>query len=273
MKGFDAITYKSDTMDSLRLMMLDSFVMKRATHRELWVYRHVLAPDDGPALVGASGRRLRLAYLPGEHPDITDPAKAAEAYRWLGALHRRHAGLDVPELRRRPPGMVWPAPAWRIARTLAGAGMGREKASALAKALAGGPRTLVHGDFHRWNLVCAEGGLRALDWEHAACAHPVWDLLLLAPEGGAREDIPCGAAAVAALQAYHSHGLLTEMAYSQMVELQAGARAFVALERAARARRRAAEMPAGPAAVLCAHADRDEAEARDLLTALGTGRR
>ena len=36
--------------------------------------------------------------------------------------------------------------------------------------------TLVHGDFHPWNVVLGPGGTRAFDWTDAAVSHPFVDL-------------------------------------------------------------------------------------------------
>jgi Phosphotransferase enzyme family len=41
-----------------------------------------------------------------------------------------------------------------------------------------GPGTsLVHGDFHPWNVVAGQGGPRIFDWTDAAVAHPFLDLV------------------------------------------------------------------------------------------------
>ncbi|MFL6287607.1 MAG: phosphotransferase family protein, partial [Actinomycetes bacterium] len=42
----------------------------------------------------------------------------------------------------------------------------------------GGPGpTLVHGDFHPWNVFTTEGGVRVFDWTDASVSHPFVDLV------------------------------------------------------------------------------------------------
>jgi Ser/Thr protein kinase RdoA (MazF antagonist) len=50
----------------------------------------------------------------------------------------------------------------------------REACSALASGPL--PQTLVHGDFHPWNLMLGRGELRIFDWSDACVAHPLFDL-------------------------------------------------------------------------------------------------
>jgi Phosphotransferase enzyme family len=54
------------------------------------------------------------------------------------------------------------------------------------------PQTLVHGDFHPWNVMVDGGGLRIFDWSDACMSHPFFDLptfLERAEDDGARETL------------------------------------------------------------------------------------
>jgi Ser/Thr protein kinase RdoA (MazF antagonist) len=37
--------------------------------------------------------------------------------------------------------------------------------------------SLVHGDFHPWNVVCGEGTVRIFDWTDASVTHPFLDVV------------------------------------------------------------------------------------------------
>jgi Ser/Thr protein kinase RdoA (MazF antagonist) len=54
------------------------------------------------------------------------------------------------------------------------------------------PQTLVHGDFHPWNVMVDGGNLRIFDWSDACISHPLFDLptFLERAEGeGARDEL------------------------------------------------------------------------------------
>jgi hypothetical protein len=54
------------------------------------------------------------------------------------------------------------------------------------------PQTLVHGDFHPWNVMVDGDDLRIFDWSDACVSHPLFDLptfLLRASDESARESM------------------------------------------------------------------------------------
>jgi hypothetical protein len=91
-----------------------------------------------------------------------------------------------------------------------------------------GAVTLIHGDYHRWNLVLDETGVRVLDWEHARWGRPIWDLVLLAPEEPGWDGVPRGRLAEVALRTYHAAGPLAGLSWSLFLRLQMQARLIVA---------------------------------------------
>jgi hypothetical protein len=71
--------------------------------------------------------------------------------------------------------------------------------------------TLVHGDFHPWNVVFGAGGTRVFDWTDAAVSHPFVDLatyVFRTPDLAARRQMVDGC--VRAWSAEGSEELLTE---------------------------------------------------------------
>jgi aminoglycoside phosphotransferase (APT) family kinase protein len=48
------------------------------------------------------------------------------------------------------------------------------------------PATLVHGDFHPWNVVVGPNGLVLADWSDASLTHPLFDLVTF----GWHDDLP-----------------------------------------------------------------------------------
>lgn len=286
----------SPRVERLRLALRDGTVreciVRRTDRRELALYRQVLTPAEtgAPALLGSllpvpggTGAPESLLPEPGgtggdawlflellpEHfldPADTDHVKAA--YHHLGRLHRRFAGRPLPDGLSGGPWALGPAD---VATVLdAFPGPARHAAEA-AKLLAGPPATLVQGDYHRWNIVLADGLVRVLDWEHAAYSHPVWDLVMLEPEGPSTATMPSGAMAETALRTYHAEGPLAHLDWAAFLRLQQTARLFVAARHALAYRARAATAPPGPAAVIEAHARRAEQQVAALAARLGWG--
>lgn len=243
------------------------FVLKRGVEHELALYRRVATPvaTGAPALLGAvrwpdGSVWLALEDLLEVHPDLRDSAQVAQVYEHLGLVHRRLRGVDGPAA----PGAVGTAD---LRRELDLAGIHWP-----VSARSGGDpeRTLLHGDYHRGNLVLQDGRVRVLDWEHSGVGHPVWDLLLLAPEEDGWDGAPRGARAVEALQAYHRAGPLAHLPWPDFLAMQQAARLCASLRRAAMHRRRAAAAPPGPLAAVILAAEQVEVErVRRLRTMLG----
>lgn len=215
-----------DRVERLRLHLPDGrtleCVVKYGPERELALYRDVLDPNmtGAPRLLGACSARpwFFLEYLPETFPDLSDPGQVDLAFRHLGAVHRGFAGRRPVSAAGRP---------WPVARDEAIGALGNWGPAAQALFQAG-PRTLVHGDYHRWNLVVHGGRVRVLDWEGAHWAHPVWDLALLTPDEPGTDTQPGGAMAEYALRTYHAHGLLSDLPWTELLRLHTLARLFVA---------------------------------------------
>jgi len=244
-----------------------SFVLKRASAHELGLYRSWLSPaaTGAPALLGAvrwpdGGVWLALQDLPEAHPDLATHSQVVLVFEHLAGLHRRFLGTPAPGA----PGPIAPAALPRLAAGL--------RPSAAMTALWRSPvRTLVHGDYHRGNLVLHDGRVRVLDWEHGGGGHPVWDLVLLAPEQRTGWDgVPSAGLAEMALQVYHRAGPLAHMPWPDFLAMQQAARLGAALRREALHRRRAAAAPPGPmAAVILAEAQAEAERVRRLRAMLG----
>ena len=225
-------------------------VAKRTTPWEAAVYRDDLDEEVAPRLLGTApaeaGVWLFLGLVRGEHPDFGTEAGAAEAYAALGRLHRRFARPHPAP----PTGHArWCVTAAQVRGALRAAGAAPALVAEAAAWLAGGPATLVHGDFHRWNLLKSGHRLLLLDWEHAAVTHPIWDLVLAAPEEETgRDHLPCGRPAEAALRAYHGAGPLAHLSWRRFQRLHALARLFVAARWAAHHEAAALRAPSPAAA-------------------------
>lgn len=257
-----AATPVAERVERLTLRLRDGAerlcILKRTGPWELKLYQSVLTPAEtgAPALLGAvrkagpQGCWLFLEPLNEAFVDFAQPDQVALAYRHLAALHRRFAGAPLPAVDNGD------SP-WEISRTEIQAILRTfprtaPHATEAAQQLTQGPRTLVQGDFHRWNLLLQHGAIRVVDWEHAAPAHPVWDLVMLAPEEPALEVAPRGALAETALRTYHEQGLLAGLPWPDFLRLQLMARLFVAARWALRHRQRAERAAPGEAADLIA---------------------
>lgn len=142
-------------------------------------------PTYATLTAGAGRRLLALApLLPGNPPDVGDPAQVRALGAALGALHRALAPLVAP-----PGAPALPRPA-AVARALAAAPLDPDRrgtlgellvrASARAAALPPAlPRQIVHRDFDPSNVLLIGGQVGAvLDFEFAAVDLRVVDLAL-----------------------------------------------------------------------------------------------
>lgn len=219
-------------------------VLRRAPRRELALYESVLAPGatGAPALLGALALGaadeawLLLEALPERFPDFGDPVQVAACYCHLAAIHTHG--------RAAPPEGPWAIAAHEIRETLEALPDVAHLAARAAEQLTGEP-TLVHGDYHRWNLLLVDGQIRVLDWEHASFAPPIWDLVLLAPEEPGWDGAPRGALATHALQTYHEAGPYARLPWDPFLHRQTLARLFVAARWHLTHRARAAALPSG----------------------------
>ena len=138
----------------------------------------VLPFHDGPALAGGPA-------VPGEVPAMLARVHA----HWLG---KRPRAVPVAD------GAWWRALCARVRPAVVGAGtrsgdaVFTEVAAALAawaddpRALAAAavlPRTLVHGDPHRGNILLDPAGAALIDWGNALVAPAAFDLAVLRAEG------------------------------------------------------------------------------------------
>jgi len=230
-------------------------VLKRCGPAERWFYRRFGGTAFGaPRCLGlirapGGGGWLLLEALPEHYPDLSDPAAVAAVYRHLGAIHRRTVGLRGPA----PPG--FPAPAQVAAL------VGPEPAALLAA----GPRVLLHGDYHRWNLVVAGGRIRVLDWGRATIGHPIWDLALLSAPVPGSSDGPPAALTEQALRAYHRAGPLAHLDWPSFHRLHLATAAALCRQRAAAYAAAAARVGGGLAEPVRAQAAAEEARAEALL--------
>lgn len=194
---------------------------------ELALYERVLEPerDGSPRLLAASRADgwLLLEGIAGRLAELADADDVTAVYARLGALHAAHAG--------RPPGQALgplsapdapaiidgvqaltelverashDAEAWEIGpgerdRCRSLLGWAGEAGPALA---AGGPVTLLHGDFQRRNWLIAPGGARILDWELAARGPGILDLYYLSSDGPGAGHAPSGSMAAIALDVW-----------------------------------------------------------------------
>ncbi len=236
-----------------------SCVLTRARPEELHLYRTVLSPEwtGAPTLLGAVetavGQQcwLFLERLPERFVNLQDPAEVAGVFRHLGELHRRLVFSPTGGRRRGlAPKQPWQASPAEIRRTLQAFPRLAPQAGRTAAALSAGPVTLIHGDYQRWNLLWLDGRVRVLDWEHAAPAHPIWDLVMLDPEEPGWEGIPEGPLAEAALWAYHRAGPLIRLPWPDFLRLQQLARLVTAARRVLHHRARLATAPPGAVAVI-----------------------
>lgn len=94
-----------------------------------------------PDLIALGAHDRSLGALAHELPDVPDAVE-------LAAEERARVERAVPELER------------------------------MCEDVAAGPlpQTLVHGDFHPWNVMLDGTGLRIFDWSDACVAHPLFDL-------------------------------------------------------------------------------------------------
>lgn len=254
-----------------------SLIGKAAGEREAALYRAGLEPGltGAPALLWQGGNLLFLEDLGEAYPDLTVPADVTCIYRHLGAMHRRFLGA-APAATGAGGGGGGPTPAEVLETLAAFPGLAPEAAARLTA----GPPTLVHGDYHRWNLALAggqsgpagppgAGRVRLLDWEHAAAAPPVWDLTLLAPDEPGWDGVPRGRLAELALRVYHQSGPLAGLAWPDFLRLHRLARLYTAarLARQYAARAAAAATP-GAAAALAADAERERRRAGQIARQL-----
>jgi hypothetical protein len=248
-------------------------VLKPASPRELALYQAGLDPaaTGAPALLGwAPGPGgtawLLLEGLPEVFPDLADPAAVTLAFRHLAAFHTAYKGR--PPGPATAPGSPWLVDAAQVSAVLGAFPETMCLASEATEQLAGGPTTLVHGDYHRWNLLRQGPGVRVIDWEQAARAHPVWDLVLLAPEEPGWDGVPRGPMAELALRTYREAGPLSHLPWPSFLRLQRLARLFVAARWARVHEARAAAAPPGAAAVIREHARREKARVFALASLL-----
>lgn len=241
-------------------------VLRRAPQQELALYRSVVTPEatGAPALLGwtqespASDVYLLLEALPEQFPDFSSPADVTACYRHLAAIH-------INVARDLSPWAIYQA---EVARVF-GAFPESSHFARHAPLLQEGAPALIHGDYHRWNLLLQDhASIRVLDWEHAGLANPIWDLVLLAPEEPGWDGVPRGAMASHALQTYHEAGPFARLAYSDFIFRQRLARLFVAARWTLTHQAKAAvQPPGGPRDQILAYmgAERDRVKSLSAL--------
>lgn len=245
-------------------------VVKTASTRELLLYEQILTPEETGAPQFIGGYRwpdeetcyLFLECLPEQFLDPESSTDVVSAYRFLGELHRYWAARPQPDL---PAGSPWEITPADIESALESFPRLASHAAEVAEAFGKGPRTLIHGDYYRWNVLVDDELVRVLDWEHATFSHPLWDVVLLTPDRSHRESQLGGAMAELALRVYHGHGPFADMPFPEFDKLHRMARIALSARRALAHKARMAESPHGPAEVIRVHLRHEQ----ELMEAMG----
>lgn len=197
--------YVADAVTRVDLDPAPAVVIKRTTAVEVAAMRAVaVVPGvDRPRLLAAGPDWIVTPYYPGpvlaEGPYVPDEVWTALARVHAHWLRKRPRGIPVAD------GAWWRAlcverilPHVRAAHERTGDTRFLAVASSLVEwaedpamhaALAALPRTLVHGDAHRGNVLLAAGGAVLIDWGNAKVAPPGLDLPVLHAQG-AVDDSP-----------------------------------------------------------------------------------
>ncbi|MDF2629410.1 MAG: Phosphotransferase enzyme family, partial [Symbiobacteriaceae bacterium] len=211
---------------------------------------------------------LLLEALPENFPDFSAPNDVAACYRHLANVHTRFIHASRVTNSSLEQTASWAVDQAEIARVLSAFPESRPFAEH-AGLLTEGPTTLIHGDYHRWTLILGHDRVRVLDWEHAGLAHPIWDLVLLAPEEPGWDGVPRGALATLALQRYYEAGPLARLTWSDFRFRQRLARLFVAARWTLTHRTKAAAQPPGGLRdQVLAHANAEHARVKALSALL-----
>jgi hypothetical protein len=179
--------------------------------RELETYRAILAPEGiGPRCVAAVSETdparhwLLIEKVPGlELWQIGELSVWEEVARWLGSFHAGFSGR-LDEVRSANPHLLELSADWfrswcdRAIERLAGSsdrrayslGSALERYDEVIDALAGLPRTLVHGELYPSNVLVVQGDplrICPVDWEMAAIGPGLIDLAALVGGWGEEE--------------------------------------------------------------------------------------
>lgn len=215
-------------------------VVKRSSRWELTAYRRWVPRGLAPPLLGWAGTKsapwLFLKEVDGDHPDWARKEQVEQVWRAAGELHSH----SLTARRQIPPGTP------RIPLLIRGLGSRAAQRMLLELTQTALPAplradaqsiiqpewaVLVHGDLHRENLLTQGERLYMLDWEGAALAHPIWELLFLDTFSDGWEGFPRGEAALHGVRTYHRAGPLGHLTWDRLIRLQRLAQLLLALLR------------------------------------------
>jgi hypothetical protein len=158
------------------------------THREPWVYEHVLAPIRcGPryygTVVSSTGSVLLLERVDGAQLRYTAEAGHwGAAGEWLGRFHRS-AGLPADSSPLLRLDEAWWSRLFTRARSFHGdAALCLGDAEQLlehSKSCGVGDEVVVHGDYHAANILIDKGSVVPVDWELCSIGDRFHDLAAL----------------------------------------------------------------------------------------------
>ena len=174
---------------------------------EAMVYRHLIgplalrprylgsyvAPDSGATWLFTEylGDRLRVSKGP-------YPESMRSAAQWIGRFHRLNATRvgqsDLSFLRNYDAAYYasWASRTYRFAGALRSGHPWLadvcERAPELLAVLAEGPQTIIHGEYYPQNIICADDGVCAVDWESAAIGPGEIDLASLTSRWESAEE-------------------------------------------------------------------------------------
>jgi len=126
---------------------------------------------------------MLMSELPGTQIGDVEGARWSDALRAVAGVHRDWAARADELLALGAHDRTVAALASEIRATFHAVGLAADdrtlsQLERRCEELAEGPlpQTLVHGDFHPWNVMVEEDELRIFDWSDACVSHPLFDL-------------------------------------------------------------------------------------------------